>query len=77
MGESASRRRSELAAVRAAIEMRYRLVDTAEMYGEGGAEQVVGSAVAECMRVGTVGFDPSLGREQLRPRRHSTAFRFR
>ncbi|MDM0011578.1 aldo/keto reductase [Variovorax sp. J22P168] len=54
MGESAGRRSAEVAAVRAAIEMGYRLVDTAEMYGEGGAEEVVGQALAEALRAGDV-----------------------
>ncbi len=31
----------------AAIELGYRLIDTAEMYGEGGAETVVGAALGE------------------------------
>jgi diketogulonate reductase-like aldo/keto reductase len=34
--------------------MGYRLIDTAEMYGEGGAEEVVGQAVAEALRAGEV-----------------------
>jgi diketogulonate reductase-like aldo/keto reductase len=54
MGESAAKRRAEVAAIRAAVEMGYRVIDTAEMYGEGGAEEVVGSAVAEALRVGAV-----------------------
>ena len=54
MGESTSRRGAEVAAVRAAIGMGYRLIDTAEMYGEGGAEAVVGQAVAEALRAGDV-----------------------
>jgi diketogulonate reductase-like aldo/keto reductase len=54
MGESAGRRASEVAAVRAAIAMGYRLIDTAEMYGEGGAEEVVGQALAEAIRAGDV-----------------------
>lgn len=54
MGESAGRRLAEVGAVRAAIEMGYRVIDTAEMYGEGGAEEVVGSAVAESLRAGMV-----------------------
>ena len=54
MGEAAASRRAEVAAVRAAIEMGYRVIDSAEMYGEGGAEEVVGSAVADCLRAGTV-----------------------
>ncbi len=54
MGEAPDRRTSEVAAVRAAIEMGYRLIDTAEMYGEGGAEEVVGQAMAEALRAGDV-----------------------
>ena len=52
LGESARSRRSEVAAVRLAFELGYRLVDTAEMYGDGGAEQVVGAALAEALRAG-------------------------
>lgn len=54
LGEDRALRRSEIAAVRAAIEMGYRLIDTAEMYGEGGAEEVVGQAIAEALRAGDV-----------------------
>ena len=54
MGESASSRAKEVAAVRLALELGYRVVDTAEMYGEGGAEEVVGQALAEALRAGTV-----------------------
>jgi diketogulonate reductase-like aldo/keto reductase len=54
MGESAAKRRAEVAAIRAAIDMGYRVIDTAEMYGEGGAEEAVGSAVAEAVRSGTI-----------------------
>jgi diketogulonate reductase-like aldo/keto reductase len=54
MGESAGRRAAEVAAVRVAIELGYRLIDTAEMYGEGGAEEVVGQALAEALRAGDV-----------------------
>jgi diketogulonate reductase-like aldo/keto reductase len=52
MGEVASRRRDEVAAVREALTLGYRLIDTAEMYGEGGAEVVVGKALAEALRAG-------------------------
>ena len=45
MGESASTRSAEIAAVRSALDLGYRLIDTAEMYGEGGAEEVVGAAL--------------------------------
>jgi diketogulonate reductase-like aldo/keto reductase len=54
MGEVAGQRAVEVGAVRRAIEMGYRLIDTAEMYGEGGAEEVVGQAVAESLRAGDV-----------------------
>lgn len=54
MGEDASRRRAEVAAVREALAMGYRLIDTAEMYGEGGAETVVGTALVEALRGGEV-----------------------
>ncbi len=54
LGESRSSRAAEIAAVRSAIEMGYRLIDSAEMYGEGGAEEVVGQAVAEALRAGDV-----------------------
>ena len=54
MGESARERPREIAAVRLALEIGYRVIDTAEMYGEGGAEEVVGQALAQAMRAGTV-----------------------
>jgi len=54
MGESRARRSEEIAAVRCAIEIGYRLIDTAEMYGEGSAEEVVGQALAEALRAGDV-----------------------
>jgi diketogulonate reductase-like aldo/keto reductase len=52
MGENARSKRAEIAAVRAALAMGYRLIDTAEMYGDGGAEEVVGAALAEALRAG-------------------------
>jgi len=54
MGESRASRSAEVAAVRSAIEIGYRLFDSAEMYGEGGAEEVLGQALAEAMREGNV-----------------------
>ena len=54
LGELAASRRAEVAAVRTALRLGYRLIDTAEMYGEGGAEEVVGQAVAEALRDGEV-----------------------
>jgi diketogulonate reductase-like aldo/keto reductase len=53
-GESRSTRAAEIAAVRTALEQGYRLIDTAEMYGEGGAEEVVGAALQEALRAGDV-----------------------
>jgi diketogulonate reductase-like aldo/keto reductase len=46
MGESRDRRKAEVAALREGIERGLRLIDTAEMYGEGGAEEVIGEAIA-------------------------------
>ena len=45
MGEKARRRPAEIAAIRAGIDAGMTLVDTAEMYGDGGAEQVLGEAI--------------------------------
>lgn len=45
MGESAYQFSREVAAVRHAIERGIRLIDTAEMYGNGGAEEVLGAAI--------------------------------
>lgn len=59
MGEAARAKAAEVAAVRLAIEIGYRLFDTAEMYGEGGAETVLGEAVNDALRSGAV------SREQL------------
>ena len=57
MGESASRRKSEIAAVRLALDTGWRVVDTAELYGEGNAEEIVGDAVRDALRVGTLSRD--------------------
>jgi len=46
MGEDKSKRKSEVAALRAGIELGMTLIDTAEMYASGGAERVVGEAIA-------------------------------
>jgi aryl-alcohol dehydrogenase-like predicted oxidoreductase len=45
MGESKSERAKEVAALRLGIELGIRLIDTAEMYGDGGAEEVVAEAI--------------------------------
>ncbi len=46
MGERRSERASEVAAIRLAVELGVTLIDTAEMYGEGGAEEAIAEAVA-------------------------------
>jgi diketogulonate reductase-like aldo/keto reductase len=45
MGERSSERAAELKAVQLGLELGIRLVDTAEMYGEGKAEEIVGEAM--------------------------------
>ncbi|WP_313026571.1 aldo/keto reductase [Pseudomonas lopnurensis] len=45
MGEDPAERQREVATLRLGIELGMPLIDTAEMYGEGGAEEVVGEAV--------------------------------
>jgi len=57
MGEAPTRRKREVAAVRAALDMGWRVIDTAEMYGDGDAEAVVGEAVAAALRTGAVARD--------------------
>jgi diketogulonate reductase-like aldo/keto reductase len=52
MGEDKAQRSAEVTALCEAFEIGYRVVDTAEMYGEGGAEEVVGEAVAGALRAG-------------------------
>ncbi|WP_318376821.1 aldo/keto reductase [Enterobacter sp.] len=45
MGEDASQRQKEIAELRAGIDAGLTLIDTAEMYADGGAEEVVGEAL--------------------------------
>ena len=47
MGENTRAHKDEVAALRLGIELGMTLIDTAEMYGEGGAEEVVADAI-EC-----------------------------
>jgi diketogulonate reductase-like aldo/keto reductase len=46
MGEKKSARNDEVAALRLGIDLGMTLIDTAEMYGDGGAEEVVADAIA-------------------------------
>jgi diketogulonate reductase-like aldo/keto reductase len=45
MGKSESVRAREVAALRLGIELGMSLIDTAEMYGDGGAEEIVAEAI--------------------------------
>ena len=45
MGERRQDRAAEVAAIRLALDLGVTLIDTAEMYGEGGAEEVIAEAV--------------------------------
>lgn len=47
MGEDRFRAKAEVAAIQAALDAGITLVDTAEMYGEGGAERIVGEAIRD------------------------------
>ena len=46
MGENDAARRDEVIALQVGIDLGLRLIDTAEMYGRGGAEKVVAEAIA-------------------------------
>ncbi|WP_274518942.1 aldo/keto reductase [Saccharopolyspora erythraea] len=46
MGERRSDRTTEIEALRRGLDLGVGLIDTAEMYGNGGAEEVVGEAIA-------------------------------
>lgn len=46
MGERASDRAAEAKALRLGLDLGMTLIDTAEMYADGGAEEVVGAAIA-------------------------------
>lgn len=46
MGERPDRRSEEIAALRAGVDLGMSLIDTAEMYGDGATEELVGEAIA-------------------------------
>lgn len=46
LGENPSRRSEEIKALRAGIDLGMTLIDTAEMYGDGDAEELIGEAIA-------------------------------
>lgn len=45
MGENAASRQAEIDVIRGALDLGITLIDSAEMYGEGGAEEVIGEAI--------------------------------
>ena len=45
MGDSASKRAGEIAALRRGLELGLQVIDTAEMYGDGRSESLVGEAI--------------------------------
>src|SRR5579863_3204575 len=47
MGVGPGQRPQEIAAVKHALDVGYRVLDTAEMYADGGAERVIGGALQE------------------------------
>ena len=59
-GTEAGRAAAEVRALHQALELGYRVFDTAEMYADGGAEQVLGTALHEALRQG-----PGLRRDEL------------
>ena len=46
MGERRSERAAEVAAIRLGLDLGITLIDTAEMYGDGGAEEAIAEAIA-------------------------------
>ena len=72
-GESPSTRAAEVASVRTALELGYRRIATAEMYGEGGAEQVVGAALRDAIRAGDVRRDAVIVVSKVYPHNASRA----
>jgi diketogulonate reductase-like aldo/keto reductase len=46
MGERGGAKKDEVAAVRLALDLGMTLIDTAEMYGEGGSEKMIAEAIA-------------------------------
>jgi diketogulonate reductase-like aldo/keto reductase len=47
LGEDPARRKDEIAALRRGLDLGMTLIDTAEMYGNGATEELVGEAIGE------------------------------
>jgi len=68
MGESKSARAREIAALRLGIELGMSLIDTAEMYGDGGAEEIVAQSIQgqrQCVFVVTKVYPHNASRDKL------------
>ena len=52
LGEDATRHAAQVAVLRLALDSGWRVFDTAEMYGDGGAEQVLGDALKGALHGG-------------------------
>ena len=48
MGEDSRHKQAEIDALKLGIDLGMTLIDTAEMYGEGGAEKIVAEAISDC-----------------------------
>ena len=48
MGENSRHKQAEIDALKLGIDLGMSLIDTAEMYGEGGAEKIVAEAISDC-----------------------------
>ena len=68
MGENTGAHKDEVAALRLGIELGMTLIDTAEMYGDGGAEEVVAEAIEDqrdCVFVVTKAYPHNASRTEL------------
>jgi diketogulonate reductase-like aldo/keto reductase len=68
MGEKKSARKDEVEALRLGVDLGMTLIDTAEMYGDGGAEEVVADAIAgqrDRVFVVTKAYPQNASREKL------------
>jgi diketogulonate reductase-like aldo/keto reductase len=78
MGENDRQRSKEVDALRAGIDAGLRLIDTAEMYADGGAEEVVGEALQGAYATTSIWFRKSIHgmpavKRRLRPVRPACA----
>src|SRR5690349_11387444 len=68
LGEDPARREQEIAALRLGVDLGMTVVDTAEMYGDGAAEELVGEATgARAHRVRTLTWPPATPAQSVSP----------